>query len=408
MRRFARNVAALLVLLAASVWHDGPAHGAAQQGDPALEQVTALRCWRRVDRGAVRIGEQFGMTISCRVVETARGRAVPDTVGLEPESIDLLPFEVLAGERFADVAGATHRFFQYHYVLRLIGEDYFGRDVAIPPLELTYRIERSTEAGAVLPGREFTYVLPGEAIRVLSLVPRTAADIRGLSLETLGDAEARLARADLLLLAAAGLGLVAVGALAFGVRRARQARHTTSAPEARPVAAVSIAQAVLHELAAIRQANAAADCSRDRIERGLAALRLAAAVALDHPVAERAVRPGEEPRAGELRVRVALLSGRWVMVSSAVTPALLVGDVPGRRASTASGADLDRLRQALAVFSTARYARAGDPLPGALALALEDGIEVTQQLRFRALPPIRWAGRVAAPLRAWWQRRWKS
>ena len=394
MRRFARNVPALLVLLAASVWHDGPAHGAAQQGDPALEQVTALRCWRRVDRGAVRIGEQFGMTISCRVVETARGRAVPDTVGLEPESIDLLPFEVLAGERFADVAGATHRFFQYHYVLRLVGEDYFGRDVAIPPLELTYRIERSTEAGAVLPGREFTYVLPGEAIRVLSLVPRTAADIRGLPLETLGDAAARLARADLLLLAAAGLGLVAVGALAFGVRRARQVRRTASAPEARPVAAVSIAQAVLHELAAIRQANAAADWSRDGIERGLAALRLAAAIALDHPVAERAAGADAEPRAGELRVRIAPLSARRVMVSSAVTPAQLAGAEPGE--------DRDRLGQALTLFSAARYARPGEPLPGTLTLALEEGIEVTRQLRFRALPPIRWATRVSASLRAWW------
>ena len=398
MRRFARNVAALLVLLAASVWHDGPAHGAAQQGDPALEQVTALRCWRRVNRGAVRIGEQFGMTVSCRVVETARGRAVPDTVGLEPESIDLLPFEVLAGERFADVAGPTHRFFQYHYVLRLIGEDYFGRDVAIPPLELTYRIERSTEAGAVLPGREFTYVLPGEPIRVLSLVPRTAADIRGIPLATLSAAESRLARADLLLLAAAGFGLVAVGALAFGVRRARQVRRAASAPEARPVAAVSMAQAVLHELAAIRQANVAADWSRDGIERGLAALRLAAAIALDHPVAERAAGADAEPRAGELRVRIAPFSARRVMVSSAVTPAQLAGAEPGE--------DRDRLRQALTLFSAARYARAGEPLPGTLTLALEEGIEVTRQLRFRALPPVRWAARVAASLNAWWQRRW--
>ena len=398
----------LAVLLAAAVWLDSPAHGAAQQGDPADEPISALRCWRRVDRGAVRIGEQFGMTITCRMVETERGRAVPDTVGLEPQSIDLLPFEVLAGERFADVVGAAHRFFQYHYVLRLIGEDYFGRDVAIPPLDLTYRIERQTETGAVLPGREFTYVLPGQPVRVLSLVPETAADIRGLPLDTLGAAEARLARADVLMLAAAGLGLVAAGVLAFGIRRARQARRAASALVARPVAHVSVARAVLRELAAIREANAAADWSRERIERGLAALRLTAAIALDHPLAERAADAGAAPRLGELRVRVALLSARWAMVSSAVTPALLVGAAPGRRAGTASGAELDRLRQSLAVFSSARYARAGDPLPGALALALEDGIEVTQQIRFRALPPVRWAGRVAASIHAWWQRRWKS
>ena len=406
MTRFARRTVLLALLLAAPVWHAAAAQGATQPGDPALEAVSALRCWRRVDRGAVRIGEQFGMTITCRVVETATGRAVPDTAGLEPESIDLVPYEVLAGERFADVAGDAYRFFQYHYVLRLIGEDYFGRDVAIPPLELSYRIERPAEAGTVLPGRELTYVLPGEPIRVLSLVPGTATDIRGIPLETLGDAEARLARADVLLLAAGGFGLVALGVLVFGVRRARQAVRAARAPDARPVAAASIARAVLHELTAIRQANAADDWSRDRIERGLAVLRLAAAIALDHPVAERAAGPGEEPRAGELRVRVAALSARRVMVSSSVTPALLAGDASGRQAEAAPGADLDRLRQALAVFTAARYAPADEPLPGTLMLALEESVEVTRQLRLRALPPIRWARRVATSLRAWWQRRW--
>lgn len=406
MRCYVRRAMVLALLLAAPVWHAAPAQGAAQPGDPVLEAVSALRCWRRVDRGAVRIGEQFGMTITCRVVEASTGRAVPDTVGLEPESIDLLPFEVLAGERFADVSGDAYRFFQYHYVLRLIGEDYFGRDVSIPPLELSYRIERPTEAGSVLPGRELTYILPGEPIRVLSLVPETATDIRGIPLETLGDAEVRLARADVLLLAAGGLGIVALGVLVFGVRRARRAGRAARAPEARPAAASAVARAVLQELGAIRQAYAAADWSRDGIERGLAALRLAAALAVDHPLAERAAVPGEKPRAGELRVRVAALSARRVMMSSSVTPALLAGDAAGRQAEAAPGADLDRLRQALAVFTAARYAAADKPLPGTLMLALEESEEVTRRLRFRALRPVRWTRRRAASLRGWWQQRW--
>ena len=406
MTRRARRSAALGALLAAAGWYGVEAQSAAQQADPSLEAVSALRCWRRVDRGAVRIGERFGMTVTCRVVETEAGRAAPDTVGLEPESIDLLPFEVLSGERFADVTGPGYRFLQYHYVLRLLGEDYFGRDVFIPPLELNYRIERPSGSGSVLPGRELTYVLPAEPVRVLSLVPDTAADIRGVPLGTLGDAQARLARADLLLLAAAGFGLVAAGVLVIGVRRAYHVRRTERAPTVRALAAAAVAGAAAHELAAIRRANAAADWSSQGIERGLAALRLAAAVAVDQAVAERTAGPDAAPKSGELRVRAGWLSARSVMASSAVTPALLAAASATRPAAAISDSDLDRLRNALAVFSTARYARPGEPLPGTLTLALEEGHEVTRQLRFRALAPIRWTGRAAASLRNWWQRRW--
>ena len=397
--------ATVLVVLATG-WHGAPLRAAAQPSEPALEAVSALRCWRRVDRGAVRIGEQFGMTVTCRVVESDSGRAVPDTVGLEPESIDLLPFEVQAGERFADVAGPGYRFFQYHYVLRLTGEDYFGRDVLIPPLELNYRIERPGEAGTVLPGRELTYVLPGEPIRVLSLVPETAADIRGIALETLGAAEARLARADVLLLAAAGLGLVAAGVLVVGLRRAHQARQAASSPEARPVAAAAVAGAVARELTEIRRENAEADCSPDRIGRGLAALRLAAAVALDSQVASAT------PRRTPARGRASSASGavRWRGGGSwCRRPSRRPWWPPVRRMGGATefpvatwSACSGRWR-----YSAPRAMRGpGDPLPGALTLALEDGIEVSRQLRVRALAPLRLVRRLAAAMRGRRQRLW--
>ena len=396
------RIAMALAVVLAGGWHGAPVRAAAQPSEPALEAVSALRCWRRVDRGAVRIGEQFGMTVTCRVVESGSGRAVPDTVGLEPESIDLLPFEVLAGERFADIAGPGHRFFQYHYVLRLTGEDYFGRDVLIPALELNYRIERPAEAGTVLPGRELTYVLPGEPIRVLSLVPETAADIRGIPLETLGAAEARLARADVLLLAAAGFGLVAAGVLVLGLRRAHQLRRAASAPEARPVAAAAVAGAAARELSEVRKESAEAEWSPERIGRGLAALRLAAAVALDRRVAERDAAADASPRPGELHVRCGPLARRWVMVSSPVTPRELAAEAAGLQGNGISAGDLERLQRALAVFSSARYARPGEPLPDALALALEDGMEVSRQLRVRALAPVRTARRLAAALHGRW------
>ena len=345
------------------------------------------------------------MTVTCRVVESDSGRAVPDTVGLEPESIDLLPFEVQAGERFADVTGPGHRFFQYHYVLRLTGEDYFGRDVLIPPLELNYRIERPGEAGTVLPGRELTYVLPGEPIRVLSLVPETAADIRGIPLETLGAAEARLARADVLLLAAAGLGLVAAGAaggrpapgppgaaggeLAGGAAGGRGGRSRRRRARADGDPAGERGSGLVARADRTRTGGVAARRGRGARSPGRRARRRGGR----QPAAGRAPRP--------LRSAGAAV-GHGVVARHAAHGGRRCGRSGG---ATISGGDLERLQRALAVFSAARYARPGEPLPGALTLALEDGIEVSRQLRVRALAPLQWARRLGAALRGWWPRR---
>ena len=67
------------LLVLAAVWAGGQPGGAAAAGAQARvagEPTDALRCWRRVDAGAVRVGEHFTMTLTCRVVETDRARAV--------------------------------------------------------------------------------------------------------------------------------------------------------------------------------------------------------------------------------------------------------------------------------------------------------------------------------------------
>ena len=172
------------------------------------------------------------------------------------------------------------------------------------------------------------------------------------------------------------------------------------------MAAAAGAGAVARELTAIRRENAAAEWSPERIGRGLAALRIAAAVALDQRVAERGAAADASPRPGELHIRCGPLARRWVMVSSPATPPMVAAAAAGGQGDGISDGDLERLQRALAVFGTARYARPGEPLPGALAVALEDGIEVSRQLRIRALAPLRLARRLAAALRGRWQRLW--
>lgn len=350
----------------------------AGQTDPDRTSVEAMRCWRRVSHNAIRIGQPFSMTLTCRVVESELGRAVPDLVGLEPETLDVPPFEVVDGERFTDIIDGPRRLFQYDYTLRLVGEGYFGEDISIPALEINYRIERRLESGAALPGRELVYVLPSESIRVLSLVPEGMPDILGIPLETLGAAEQRRFRADLAMLLAAGLGVVALGVLVVGLVRNRHERVAPDQDRRRPVPEAALARVALGELTSVRDACQARGWTPELAGRALAALRVSAAVVLRRPVAEREAKAAEEARDGELRVRTGVLRPRTHVVSSSVT------------AVDVTSPELGELQRALTALAAGRYAsndeaRATDQLTD----ALEYGIALTRPLRLRALTPVR-------------------
>ena len=209
----ASSVAGTMVVLNGAPLTPAVLQEPAEAEPPDMQPVDALQCWRRVGRNAVRIGEHFTMTVTCRVVETATERSVPDEAALQPQTIDVAPFEVLDGQRYADVQDGSRRLFQFHYTLRVIGEDYFGADVEIPALELNYHINRTLDSSEILPGRELTYVLPAEPIRVLSLVPEQVEDIRDAAVESFGAAEATRLRANLAMLAAGAVGIVALGLL---------------------------------------------------------------------------------------------------------------------------------------------------------------------------------------------------
>ena len=173
--------------------------------------VDALRCWRRVDRNAVFVGERFTMTVTCRTVETEAARTQLDEAALEPATIDASPFEVLSGERFDDVLTGPYRFSQHDYTLRLVAETGFGEDVEIPALDLPYRIERRVGDGPALAGRELTYILPAESVRLLSLVPDAVDDIRDLPAAGFAAAQAGELRANVLGLLSAFFGVAALG-----------------------------------------------------------------------------------------------------------------------------------------------------------------------------------------------------
>jgi len=421
-------LAAGLTLAFDAVW---PAPAAAQPG-PDMVAVEAMQCWRRIASHAVHVGERFDMVLTCAVVDTETARVAPDLAWLEPETLGVSPFEVLDGERYDDVVRGPRRFFQYRYALRIIGEDYFGLDVELPPLELRYRIERSIDGGTATEGRELAYVLPPESVRVLSLVPATAVDIRELPGETFGDVEARLFRANLIGIAATAIGVAAAGVLLLGMVRARREWRGVAAVREDGVAAWRVARTTLRELRAVRDATTAQGWTGDLVARALAALRIAAALALGRPVVQQtggavghgtavggtAVDGAAVDPEGRLPVRRGLFGRETVFLSSALTERDIHRELPRVRAESEEGAPaIETLRAGLASFAAARYgsvseAPADNPAPAVPAIDLtadlDAGIVVLQSLQVELFEPIRRASRLYRNWRQWAANRWRS
>ena len=383
-----RRLALVCLCVAAAT---GPALATAQT-EPDGVSVDALQCWRRVNQHTIYVGQSFTMTVTCQVVETEFARAVPDLTALEPQALDIAPFEVLDGNRFDDVVDGPYRFVQYQYALRVIGEDFFGDDVELPPVEIRYRIERSVDGGGVLPGRELVYILPPEAIRMLSLVPRGMTDIQSVPLSTLGDAERRRFRADMAMLLSAAIGVGAVGVLLVGLLRIRRERKAPTVNSRAPTAPATVARAALSELTAVRRASQTG-WTTDLTSRALAALRVATALALGQAVTERDAEPGELPRDGELSVRPGPVRRRTTMVSAAVT------------SRDVTRPELERFRSALSTLSLAKYGADGDRPGRALGGALEQAIAATRPLPLSLLAPVRFLAELSSTLRAWWSPR---
>src|SRR6266576_926992 len=141
-------------------------------------ETDPLQCWWRTSAGAIRIGEPFAVVLTCAVLETEAATVVVDQTRLEPSVVQFAPFEVLGGSHGADLRTEQRRFFQYEYRLRLIADGMFGRDVALPETKISYRVQSKMGQKTSLQGRDQTYMMPAQSMRVLSLVPSDAADIR--------------------------------------------------------------------------------------------------------------------------------------------------------------------------------------------------------------------------------------
>ncbi len=340
------------------------------------------------------VGERFVLALTCSVIETSRVTVVPNLDQLDPGAIQLAPFEVLSGVRHEDIKAGLWRYFQYEYTLRLIEDNFFRLDVDIPALNLTYNVQM-TAGAAAQQGRDHTYTLPALPIRINSLVPKNAAGIRDASRETFADIETREFRAKGELVAAAILFGFALVLFAAGFGKLISRVRGRSPVRTRNLTAAALMRACVREAARLAAHKGSARWTPESAGCALAVFRIAGAVALSQPVAQVEAPQGAVPDEGQLSLRKSWWGSKRVLICAPTTERALSSRLAagnGKALSAGTQAVLEGIRQALAVFSTASYARDAMLDPAALDLALQQGTAALRQLRLFTLWPV-WTSR---------------
>jgi hypothetical protein len=369
----------------------GPSAIAGAQPAPAREsgtrnvEVDPIRCWWRTSAGAVHVGEQFDVALTCAVLESEAVSVVVDESRLGNAVVQMSPFEVVAGSHPADLHAGIRRFFQYEYRLRIINPDVIGQDVRIPDIALHYRVNSKMDGNAAVQGRDLLYYLPPAVIRVASMVPDGSTDIRDSSGASFSAIDALTFRAGIFNII--GVALIAFGGLMILlvlVRIARGARTWTPA-EQRKLSTYALVGVATRELATVRREKTGG-WTDDLIERALAGTRIAAAAAMDRTINQRTVdadMPAGEgrlltrgPRRGTRRVISAPTTARDVSVR---LTNLSVAD-PNRQL-------LESLREPLSVFTAALYGRETRRSESTLDEALEIASKAASRVRSQHMFP---------------------
>jgi hypothetical protein len=358
-------------------------------GETAVDPIT---CWWKTDTNAVHLGEHFTLTLTCGLADTGRITVVPDVKSLEATTVQLAPFEVVRGVRHQDIhiQESPWRYLQYEYTLRLLGEGYFGRDVDIPSINVTYNIQ---SPGGETQGRDQVYVLPTLPMRIISLAPLKATDIRDTPRDSFAEIEARRFRATAELIAAGIFFGFAVLLLGFAVARIASRYRRQAPAAARPIRSRAVLGGCLRTLGRVKSNVAHTGWTPELVARALAAVRIAAAVALGRPLAQSLVDINVPRQDGQIVLRKGLL--RRVLISAPTTEDSFAappstGNGPGPRAQ----AMIEQLRESLQTFSAACYGRADHFDTTALDSALDSGMRAIQRVRFTK----RWPMSTAAKL----------
>ena len=382
---------ALALAIIATIGRGAVVAQSATEASPAAGnvEVDPIKCWWRTSAGAVRVGEPFGVVLTCAVIENALNVVVPDQSKLEPAAIELPPFEVMGGTHFSDSRTADRRFFQYEYRARLIQDDAFGKDTPLPDLEIKYRIRTRAPDGSAVEGREQSYLLPPVSVRMLSLVPIDATDIRDTTSETFNGPDAQAFRANLLRVVATVLfSLGSVMALLVLVRLSGQSFRRGKITS-QLASDAHVLRRAGRELAAVQRLREGDGWSEALVGRALTALRIVSTYALACRTIQVVAPEKTDTHEGHLGMRD-VLRGTQVLVSSSVTPATVGHALAGAEPGTQRHADLEHLQTALARFGAIQYGRIGSSIDeAAVDESLEQSLALARRLRVQHLWPVK-------------------
>lgn len=374
MKRLLLSLFALAAAVAAQA--QTPPNKPADAGVTNVE-VDPIRCWWRTSSGAVRIGEHFELWLTCATLETDAVQVVPDQSHLGVEVAAMSPFEVVGGSHPADLRSGSRRFFQYQYILRIINPDAIGKDVKIPDTVIHYKVNSRVAANTSIQGRDLTYVLPTEEVRVASMVPAGATDIRDASGESFSIVDSLGLRAGVLEIVA--ITCVALGSLMLLfvlIRLARQGRRRTPADQ-RLLSTRSVVRAAIRELTAVQRDREQQGWNDVLAGRALAASRIAAAVALGRPVSQILAGSVSSNGAGRI-VASPAFRGKARALSSSVTLGELAKRTP---ADPQLQPPVDDLRESIGAFSLAQYGRSTEIDQSALDAALSSAISAAGRVK---------------------------
>jgi hypothetical protein len=365
-----------------------------QPGDSQNVEVDPIRCWTRTSAGAVRIGEPFDYMLTCAVIETEAVQVVADESRLGISVVQMTPFEVVGGTHPSDLRSGSRRFFQYEYSLRMINPDVIGQDAALPLIDIHYRINSRIAANSAMQGRELTYVLPVQYVRILSMVPPDATDIRDTRDASFNRIENIGFRAGVLEIVAVTLvalgGLMTIFALLGIARRTRRAKG----PVERLISRPALLRMAARELSGAQRDSVEQGWTEPLVTRAVSALRIAAAGALGRPVNQRLVEPGAEQGQGRFLIR-RLGRDKRMAVSSSVTGEDVARELAQLPAAAAGARRqlLEDLQATLATLSAAQYGRpAADRTT--IDVAVTKAIEVARRVQSEYSWPREWLRRI--------------
>jgi hypothetical protein len=349
-------------------------------------EVDPIRCWWRTSAGAVRIGEQFDVSLTCAVLESEAVSVVVDESRLGNAVVQMAPFEVVSGDHPSDLHAGIRRFFQYDYRLRLINPDAIGTDVRIPDIALHYRVNSRVEGNTAVQGRDLLYYLPPQVIRITSMVPDGSTDIRDASGANFSSIDALTFRAGMFNIV--GMALIAFGALMVLlvlVRLARGGRKWMPAGQ-RELSTGTLLGAATRELAAVGRERASAGWTDDLIDRALSATRVAAAGGLGRAISQSTAKADVVVGEGRLLAAGPRRGTKRVVSASATAQDLarLLKRIPE---SDSRRPALEALRDSLVTFTAAQYGRDARRDDSALDEALDGAAKAASTVRAQHIFP---------------------